>query len=125
MYDFLLVRHCNYSSILYRLRVIKGTCLYAVARYTSLLCFQQSAMMKTDAGTCASSSVSLLTTSSRLSNHFLLSSTTPIDLVRRGSTLLCFALRIMLRSLANIIYTVLTRSSAVANRPLDASCLGL
>jgi len=22
MYDFLLVRHCNYSSILYRLRVI-------------------------------------------------------------------------------------------------------
>jgi len=33
---------------------------------------QQSAMMKTDAGTCASLSVSLLTTSSRLSNHFLL-----------------------------------------------------
>jgi len=29
-------------------------------------------MMKTDAGTCASLSVSLLTTSSRLSNHFLL-----------------------------------------------------
>ena len=28
-------------------------------------------MMKTDAGTCASLSVSLLTTSSRLSNHFL------------------------------------------------------
>jgi len=23
MYDFLLVRHCNYSSILYRLRVIR------------------------------------------------------------------------------------------------------
>ena len=39
---------------------------------------QQSAMMKTDAGTCASLSVSLLTTSSRLSNHFLLY--TPIDL---------------------------------------------
>ena len=39
---------------------------------------QQSAMMKTDAGTCASISVSLLTTSSRLSNHFLLY--TPIDL---------------------------------------------
>ena len=34
--------------------------------------YQQSAMMKTDAGTCASLSVSLLTTSSRLSNHFLL-----------------------------------------------------
>jgi len=40
--------------------------------------FEQSAMMKTDAGTCASLSVSLLTTSSRLSNHFLLY--TPIDL---------------------------------------------
>jgi len=39
---------------------------------------QQSAMMKTDAGTCASLSVSLLTTSFRLSNHFLLY--TPIDL---------------------------------------------
>ena len=35
-------------------------------------------MMKTDTGTCASVSVSLLTTSSRLSNHFLLY--TPIDL---------------------------------------------
>ena len=34
--------------------------------------YQQSAMMKTDAGTCASLSVSLLTTSFRLSNHFLL-----------------------------------------------------
>ena len=34
-------------------------------------------MMKTDAGTCASLSVSLLTTSFRLSNHFLLY--TPID----------------------------------------------
>ena len=39
---------------------------------------QQSAMMETDAGTCASISVSLSTTSSRLSNHFLLY--TPIDL---------------------------------------------
>ena len=39
---------------------------------------QQSAMMKTDAGTCASLSVSLLTTSFRLSNHFLLY--TPIGL---------------------------------------------
>ena len=35
-------------------------------------------MMKTDAGTCASLSVSLLTTSFRLSNHFLIY--TPIDL---------------------------------------------
>ena len=45
-----------------------------------LVCFlyQQSAMMKTDAGTCASLSISLLTTSSRLSNRFLLY--TPIDL---------------------------------------------
>jgi len=33
--------------------------------------------MKTDAGTCASLSISLLTTSSRLSNHFLLY--TPIE----------------------------------------------
>ena len=32
---------------------------------------QQSAIMNTDAVPCASSSVSLLTTSSRLSNHFL------------------------------------------------------
>ena len=42
------------------------------------LCNQQSAMMKTDAGTCSSLSVSLLTTSSTLSNHFLLYS--PMDL---------------------------------------------
>ena len=41
------------------------------------ICAVQSAMMKTDAGTCASLSVSLLTTS-RLSNHCLLY--TPIDL---------------------------------------------
>jgi len=38
---------------------------------------QQSAVIKTHAGRCASLSVSLLTTSSRLSNHFLLY--TPID----------------------------------------------
>jgi len=39
--------------------------------------YQQSEMMKTDAGTYASLSVYLLTTSTRLSNHFLLY--TPID----------------------------------------------
>jgi len=52
---------------------------------------QQSAVMKTDAGTCASLFVSLLTTSSGLSNHFLLY--TPIDLAYAHYTsLLCFAI---------------------------------
>ena len=46
--------------------------------YKILIVNQQSAMMKTDAGTCACLSISLLTTSSRLSNHFLLY--TQIDL---------------------------------------------
>ena len=48
-----------------------------LSNYTALF-NQQSAMMKTDAGTCASLSISLLTTSSRLSDHFLLY--TPIEL---------------------------------------------
>ena len=46
-------------------------------KFSAVFSNQQSTMMKTDAGICASLSVSLLTTS-RLFNHFLLY--TPIDL---------------------------------------------
>ena len=73
--------HCYAVLVLrrvYTVLVVMFCCLKLDSAACGLCSGQQSAMMRTDAGTCASLSVSLLTTSPRLSNHFLLY--TPIDL---------------------------------------------
>ena len=79
---------------------------------------QQSAMMKTDAGTCASVSVSLLTTSSRLSNHFLLySDRSPVPVISAVQSNITFW------SAQNLLQTVLIQTIGFSvNVFIQCSC---